>query len=294
MKHSEEIQETHKKLITRASSLSIATAVFLLLLKIIIWLASDSIAVLSSLTDSLMDVIASVVNFLAIRYAMIPADHNHQYGHAKAEALAALGQALIIGSSALGVFLFSIERLQNPVPITAIGLSLGVMVFSTLASIVLLSYQRWVYFKTKSLAIQADSEHYKSDIFINAAVIFALYGAAKGWGWLDPIVSLIVVFILLISSIGIFKEVFKVLMDEALAPEDEKSIEKIIIHCEQVKGLRKIQTRRAGTQIFIQIQLELDANMNLKQAKSVCDCVKYRIKQAYPNAEINIQQEPVG
>lgn len=287
------ISEHHQALIKRASLLSVLTAVFLLLLKLTIWLASDSVAVLSSLTDSLMDIIASGINFFAIRYAMIPADHNHSYGHAKAEALAALGQALIIGSSALGVFWFTFERLQNPVPISSISLSLWVMVFSTLISIALLGYQRWVYLKTKSLAIQADSEHYKSDVFINAAVILALYGVTKGWDWLDPVVSLIVVFLLLNSSLNILKEVFKILMDESLAPEDEKNIKQIVINCEQVKGLRKIQTRRTGAQIFIQIELELDAKMNLKQAKNVCECVKDRIKQAYPNAEISIQQEPV-
>lgn len=287
------ISEHHQALIKRASLLSILMAVFLLLLKVIIWLASDSVAVLSSLTDSLMDIIASGINFFAIRYAMIPADHNHPYGHAKAEALAALGQAVIIGGSALGVFWYSIERLQNPVEITSIDISIVVMIFSSLASLALFSYQRWVYVKTKSLAIQADSSHYQSDVFINAAVIFALYGAVKGWQWLDPAVSLIVVFLLFNSSVRILKEVFKVLMDEALAPEDEQKIKQIVINCDQVKGLRKIQTRRTGAQIFMQIELELDANMSLKQAKSVCECVKCRIRHAYPSAEIGIQQEPV-
>lgn len=288
-----QIEELNKKRITRASMLSIATAILLLLLKIIAWLASDSVSVLSSLTDSLMDIITSGMNFIAIRYAMIPADDNHQYGHAKAEALAALAQALIIGGSALSVFWLALERLQTPEPITEIGFSMSVMLCSTLISILLVSYQRWVYAQTQSLAIKADSAHYQSDIFINLAVVFALYGASHHWPWIDPAVSLVVVFILFSSSLSIFKDVFKILMDEAVSDEDEKAILHIIKNCEDVKGLKRIQTRRAGANIFIQIVLTLDANMKLNQVKQVSDLVKKQVEQVLPQSEISIEVEPL-
>lgn len=288
-----QIQELNKKRVRKASMLSIATAIFLLLLKIMAWLASDSVSVLSSLTDSLMDIITSSMNFIAIRYAMIPADDNHQYGHAKAEALAALAQALIIGGSALSVFWLALERLQTPEPITEIGFSMSVMLCSTLISILLVSYQRWVYIQTQSLAIKADSAHYQADIFINLAVIFALYGASRHWQWLDPAVSLIIVFILLSSSLSIFKEVFKILMDEAVSDEDKKAILHIIKDCDEIQGLKRIQTRRAGTKIFIHMVLKLDAKMRLKQVKPITDLLKKQVKQALPQSEMSIEVEPL-
>lgn len=288
-----QIQELNKKRVRKASMLSIATAIFLLLLKIMAWLASDSVSVLSSLTDSLMDIITSSMNFIAIRYAMIPADDNHPYGHAKAEALAALAQALFIAGSALSVFWLALERLQAPKFITEIGFSMVIMLCSTLISILLVSYQRWVYVQTQSLAIKADSAHYQADIFINLAVIFALYGASRHWQWLDPAVSLIIVFILLSSSLSIFKEVFKILMDEAVSDEDKKAILHIIKDCDEIQGLKRIQTRRAGTKIFIHMVLKLDAKMRLKQVKPITDLLKKQVKQALPQSEMSIEVEPL-
>lgn len=279
----------NQKHINRASILSITTAIVLLLLKMTAWFASDSISVLSSLIDSLVDILASVMSFIAIRYAMIPADDNHPYGHAKAEALAALAQALIIGGSAFSVFGLALERLQNPEVITELGFSMGIMLCSTLISILLVSYQRWVYVKTQSLAIKADSAHYQSDIFINLAVIFALYVTNYHFDWVDPAVSLIVVFLLLHSSLGIFKEVFKILMDEAVSSEDEKAILTIIKNCESIKGFKPVKTRRAGAKVFVQMVLKMDANMSLEQVNQVTNSVKKQIKQILVQSEINIE-----
>lgn len=284
-----QIETFNQKHINRASILSITTAIVLLLLKMTAWFASDSISVLSSLIDSLMDILASVMSFIAIRYAMIPADDNHPYGHAKAEALAALAQALIIGGSAFSVFGLALERLQNPEVITELGFSMGIMLCSTLISILLVSYQRWVYVKTQSLAIKADSAHYQSDIFINLAVILALYVTNYHFDWVDSAVSLIIVFLLLHSSLGIFKEVFKILMDEAVSSEDEKAILTIIKNCKSIKGFKPVKTRRAGAKVFVQMVLKMDANMSLEQVNQVTNSVKKQIKQILVQSEINIE-----
>ena len=198
-----QIQNAH--LIRRAAMASIATALILLVAKTFAWAASDSASILSSLLDSLMDITASVVNFFAIRYALTPADDDHPFGHTKAEGLAALLQSGFILGSAGMLLLHVSERLINPRPIDDVGLGIGVMAFSTIATITLVMYQRWVAARTSSLAIKADSAHYLGDILTSAAVVLALIASKMEVYWLDPLVAVLIAVVLIWSAVGILR-----------------------------------------------------------------------------------------
>lgn len=280
-------------LMKTAASASLLTAITLLVAKIFAWSLSDSTSVLSSLLDSLMDIVASAVNFYAIRYALMPADEDHPFGHTKAEGIAALVQsAFILGSSVL-LLLQVGERLVNPKAISAVNESVGIMVFSVLLTTALVAFQRYVSRKTKSLAVAADAAHYYGDILTGIAVIVALLVADLGWYWADPLIALLIAAVLLFSVFGIMRSALAMLMDEALSPEDEEKLRQTVLACEEVKGVHDILTRRSGRTDFIQLHLELDGKQSLSAAHSITKKVEYRIRAAFPDAQIIIHQDPV-
>jgi ferrous-iron efflux pump FieF len=270
-----------------------ATGTILLLAKIFAWFASDSASVLSSLLDSSMDIIASMVNFFAIRYALMPADNDHPFGHYKAEGLAALVQSAFILGSAIVLLVHVLDRLAHPQALQALGESIGVMLFSTVATIVLVLYQRWVYKKTGSLAIKADSAHYYGDILTSLAVVVALLAAYWQVYWLDPAVALIIALVLLYSVYGIVRDGLNVLMDRALEEEDENALIDLISHCEGVRGYHDLRTRQSGVVQFIQFHLELDGSQSLKSAHAIGDRLEAQIQERFPRAEILVHHDPV-
>lgn len=280
-------------LLKRAAVASILTALLLLFAKVFAWTLSDSTSVLSSMIDSLMDIAASGINLIAIRYALMPADEDHQFGHGKAEGIAALIQSAFILGTAVLLLLQVFERLLNPRPIQALEESVGVMLFSALATLLLVLYQRYVYKRTQSLAIRSDAAHYVSDILTSLVVVVALICSSFGYYWVDPLVALFIVLVLLYGVYGIVRAALAVLMDEALDNATETQIRNIVLGCAGVKGLHNLQTRQAGNGEFIQLHLELDGQQSLEQAHSITIAVEALVQAAFPRARIIIHQDPV-
>jgi len=283
----------HAVLIKRAATASVFTAVTLLLAKLFAWSVSDSASVLSSMLDSLMDIAASLVNYFAVRYALMPADDDHPFGHTKAEGLAALVQSAFILGSATFLLLHVVDRLIRPKELAALEESIAVMLFSVVATIALVLYQRWVYRQTQSLAIKADSAHYYGDILTSVAVVVALLMAEWHVYWLDPVVALGIAVVLLYSVYGIVKDALEVLMDKAMPEEDENELKDIIAACEGVRGFHDLKTRQAGAIQFIQMHLDLDAKQSLQAAHAIGDRVEKSILSRFPRAEILIHHDPV-
>ena len=158
----------------RATNFAVAAAALMIAAKLGAWLATDSVSLLSSLADSVMDVLASLINLFAVRHALQPADREHRFGHGKAEPLAGLGQAVFITASAIFLIVEAVGRIIEPEPIERAPVGIGVMVFAILVTTALVAYQRRVVRLTGSTAIKADSLHYASDILTNVGVIAAL------------------------------------------------------------------------------------------------------------------------
>src|SRR5205085_7983137 len=163
-----------QRLRLRATWASLAVATVLIIAKFLAWIGTGSVALLSSLVDSLVDAAASLVNFFAVRHATVPADREHRFGHGKAEPLAALGQSAFLVGSAVLLMFEAVRRLVSPAPVEAAGLGIAVMVFSIILTIGLVTYQRHVVRRTGSLAIGADELHYRGDLFLNGGVIATL------------------------------------------------------------------------------------------------------------------------
>ena len=224
------------RLTQSAAIFSIIVAAILILSKGVAWVDTDSASVLASFADSSFDIIVSLINFFAIRFAFSPADKEHPFGHGKAESLAALVQSAFIAGSAFVLLLHASERFIHPKPIESWQLATWVMVVSLILTIVLVLYQRWVYKKTGSLAVKADSAHYFGDILATIAVIAALLGGQWGITWLDPLVAIVIVFALLKSAFEIGKEALNMLMDHALEPEVAEIIKKLVSRIKSLWG----------------------------------------------------------
>jgi ferrous-iron efflux pump FieF len=282
------------RLLRLATYASVTTAVILILAKLIAWFISDSVSILATLVDSSLDVLASVINMIAVHHALQPADREHRFGHGKAEALAGLGQSMFIAGSAGILLLQGISRLINPQPLEkGLGLGISVMLLSILATIVLLSFQRYVIRRTDSTAIKADALHYKTDLLVNGSVIVALVLTFYGWDFVDPLFAIAIAVFILHSAWQIVREAVNLLMDHELPDEDRKKIRALITNHPDAIGFHDLRTRQSGNTVFVQLHLELDENLPLKQAHTIADQLENKIAALFEDAEVIIHEDPV-
>jgi ferrous-iron efflux pump FieF len=259
------------------------------------WLASGSASMLGSLTDSLMDITATLMSFLVLSYALRPADDDHRFGHGKAEALAGLGQAAFIAGSGCLLMFHGIERLINPVELSHSLLGVWVSIFAIACTLVIVYVQNKVVKHTESIAIKADSVHYKGDLILNAAVLLAILLAYYGVLYADPLFAIGVAGYLLYNSWDIATESASHLMDKELPDEEKQSIFEIARNHNDVYGVHGIRTRQGGKVKFIQLHLELDDNLPLIRAHKVADEVELMITQQFESeVDILIHLDPLS
>lgn len=281
------------KLMRRAAWLSVGTALGLIALKASAFAITDSLSLLASLVDSLLDLAASLVNAWAISHALRPADPQHRFGHGKAESLAGLAQAAIVGSSAGVLAWQAVSRLTDPPPLQHGAVGVGVMALSMVATLFLVQHQRMVVRESGSLAIRADSLHYASDMLMNGAVIVSIgLSVWMGWRLADPICAILVAFWIAWSAFTIAREAVDVLMDRELDAEERSRIEQLAVRHPAVDGIHDLRTRRAGPQVHIQFHLELDARLTLGAAHTIADEVEAIVREGYGDAEVLIHIDP--
>ena len=283
------------RLMKLATKASVAVPLILIAVKMAAVLLTGSISILSSLIDSLMDVLASAINLFAVHHALQPPDAEHRFGHGKAEPLAGLGQSAFIAGSAVLLTIEAVRRLFEPHAVTDIEVGMAVMVFSMALTILLVAFQRYVVRRTGSTVIGADALHYESDVLINGSVIISL-GLSKWLGWqaADPIFAILIAGYLLRGAWSIAAKSLDVLMDREFPDEERAKITEIALSHAQVTGMHDLRTRRAGLQQFIQLHLEMDGDKRLIEAHEIADEVEAWICAAYPGAEVIIHQDPHG
>jgi len=283
------------RLMRRAAYAAVAVAAVLIVAKLGAWVLTGSVAMLSTLVDSLLDALASGVNLFAVHHATQPADREHRFGHGKAEAIAGLGQAAFVTGSAVFLLIEAGRRLFAPVPIGNEAVGVGVMLFSIVMTVGLVAYQRKVIRHTGSVAISADSLHYLGDVLVNAGVIVSLLLAAGlGLDLADPIIGIVIALYILWNAWVIAREALDILMDREFDDADRQRIVDIARSHPEVHALHDLRSRRSGTQAFIQLHLELDGTLSLYRAHAIADQVEAEILEAFPNAEVIIHQDPAG
>lgn len=285
-------KEEAGRLMRRATYASVATATTLILAKMVAWIATDSVSLLSALIDSMLDVAASLVTLVAVRQALVPPDADHRFGHGKAEPLAALGQAAFITGSAVFLIFEAVRRFVEPQPLVETWTGIGVMGFSIALTLILVRYQHLVSRRTGSLAIKADSLHYVGDLLTNVAVIAALLLTMElGYLWIDPVIALLIAAYILRTAWSVARHALDMLMDKELPAADRQRIVQLIYSEEGVKGLHDLRTRSSGPQVFIQLHLELVGSLPFSRAHEIADRVERKLAEAYHGAEVIVHQD---
>ena len=279
----------------RATNLAVAAAGLMIAAKLGAWLVTDSVSLLSSLADSVMDVLASLINLFAVRQALQPADREHRFGHGKAEPLAGLGQALFITASGIFLIVEAVGRIVEPEPIERAPVGIGVMVFAIVVTAALVAYQRRVVRLTGSTAIKADSLHYASDILVNMGVIVALVLAVTlDWGLADPVIAIVIAGVIIHAAYQVARGALEQLMDREFPEEERERIRRIVLEHPEVLDCHDLRTRRSGIDSFIQVHVEMDRELTLLRAHEISDDVEARIREAFPHAEVLIHADPEG
>jgi ferrous-iron efflux pump FieF len=283
------------RLVRAATHASVAVAAVLIIAKTVAWLITDSVSVMSSLLDSLLDLAASLINWLAVRHALTPADREHRFGHGKAEPLAGLAQAAFITGSAVLLALEAIHRLAQPQPVVNGEVGIAVMAASIVVTLLLVAFQRRVIKASGSVAISADAVHYRSDLVLNATVILSLFLSKQlDLPALDPLFGLAIAGYILYSAWYIVQAALDRLMDRELPDRDRTRIRDIALHHAEIRAVHDLRTRSSGLDVFIQIHLEMDGGMTLQRSHEISDEVERDILREFPNAEVIIHQDPAG
>jgi cation diffusion facilitator family transporter len=285
----------HARLTARITVLSVAMSLLLTGLKLFGWRAGDSTALLASLADSALDVVAAIATFIAVRVAAAPPDAEHRFGHGKAEAFASLLQAALIFASAALIGKEAIERMIWPKPVGSELQAAGIMIVSTVLTVGLVTLQNRVLKATTSVAISGDRAHYASDIASNIA---ALIGIGATMLFRDPrfdaAAGLFVMAWLVWGAFGVLRDSTDHLMDKELDDAERQRIVECAKADPRVRGVHELRTRAVGARIHIQMHVDLDPDQTLREAHDVVEGMERRLAEAFPSADILIHPDPEG
>jgi ferrous-iron efflux pump FieF len=287
--------EERSKLTARAAMASIAMAVILIGLKTWAAYETDSTAMLGSLADSGLDLLASLVVLLGVRIAAQPADYEHRFGHGKAEALASLVQVILISISAIFIGFRAIQRLLSGAETGAAELGIGVSIVAMALTVALITYQRHVVKRTGSLAIGTDRLHYSSDLLLNGSVIVALaldqYAHLTG---ADAVFGLLIALWLMWGAWSASSNALEQLMDREWPDELRERFLAATREYPELAGLHDLRTRSSGTHHFAQFHVWVPAHWTVKEAHDRLDAAEEALQKRFPNTEILIHVDPEG
>jgi len=275
-----------------AAICSSSVALILVIIKSYAWLESDSSAMLASTTDSILDLFASIMNVVILRFALAPADDEHKFGHGKAESLAGLIPAAFVLGSAFILIFNGVDRVIHPRVIVQSNIAIWVTVIAIILTLALVVFQRIVIKRTGSIIINADALHYQSDLLLNAGVLVAIFLSQGIWLQADGVFTVAVALYLLFGAGQIIYQSVYQLMDHEISVEDTAKIKAIILRHEHTLGIHELRTRQSGAQRFIQFHLELEDSLSLLQAHSIGDEIERNICQELAPCEVFIHLDP--
>ncbi len=283
------------KLTSRAAIASVSMALFLLGLKAWATWETKSVSMLGSLADTGLDIIASLVTLYSVRLAAQPADHDHRFGHGKAEALAALFQTGLIVASAIAIGWRGISQFGNASPPEHPELGIGVSIVAIITTYALITYQKHVVKQTGSVAIHADHVHYSSDLLLNASVIAALVlDTMLGLRGADPLFGVAIAAWLIWHAREVAMTAIDQLMDKEWPPEKRARFLGVAQSHPELKGIHDMRTRTSGAHDFVQFHVWVDPDMTVLQAHRVMDEVEAKLMAEFPGTEVLIHPDPEG
>jgi ferrous-iron efflux pump FieF len=280
---------------TRAAVASVSVALVLLVAKTWAAYRTDSTAMLGSLADTALDVIASLTTLAGVRIAAQPADHDHRFGHGKAEALVALAQVALITVSAGGILWRAVDRLLSGSQTQAMEDGIVVSLLAIALTFVLLWYQRRVIERTGSVAIKTDNIHYKSDLFLNGSVIVALIlDQALHVAGADAVFGIGIALWLLWGAFRASSEAIHQLMDREWPENERQEFLDAAAQYDELRGLHDLRTRKSGTLRFVQFHVWVPADWTVQEAHDRLDRAEEELQKRFPDTEILIHVDPEG
>ena len=289
------MSDERARLTTRAALASVTVACFLLVLKAYAAWATGSVAMLGSLADTGLDVVASLVTLFGVRIAAMPADHDHRFGHGKAESLAALVQVGIIGISAIGIGWRAVDRLIHGETTANAEYGIAVSAIAIVATFGLILFQRSVIRRTGSVAIHTDSIHYSSDLLLNLSVILALVlDQYAGLAGADPVFGILIALWLFYGAWRASARAVDQLMDKEWPEERRQAFIAVAARHEAGRGIHDLRTRTSGANEFAQFHIWLDPAMSVVEAHDVVDEIEAELLREFPGVEVIIHVDPEG
>ncbi|MDZ4183862.1 MAG: cation diffusion facilitator family transporter [Desulfuromonadales bacterium] len=279
----------------RAARYSIITAVSLALMKFVVGLMTGSLAVIASAVDSLLDIVMSGVNFIAIRQAEQPADGGHSFGHGKYETLATLIQSIVISASGGWIMYEAIRRLNaGDFKVQQVGNGVIVLAISVAASFWISRYLRRVGKATDSSALQADALHFAMDIYTNGALLAGLVILSfVDAPWLDPVMSLFVALYILKEALSLARHALRDMLDAELPDEVRNEVIRLVNeHHGELLDIHNLRTRRAGSQKIMDFHLTVCKHLTVQAAHDLADHLEETITKEIRGANVTIHVEP--
>ena len=279
-----------------ASAIVLGAAVVLIVAKLWGWMATGSVALLTSAADALVDALAAIATFFGVRFAQRPDDSGHRFGHGKGEALAAFAQAILLAGSAVVLAGQSFWRLIYPQPLTAITLGLWIAVGGVATSSLLVIMQTWVVRRTGSTAIAADRVHYVTDVVLNGAVLAALaLASATGWERADPIFALVIAGYMIKGARRVAVTAVRQLLDHELPDGQRERIKAVVVASPGARGIHDLRTRDAGDRVFVEFHLEVDGQISVQAGHNIVDAAERAVAALFPKeTEVIGHLEPEG
>lgn len=292
------MSETHaaRSALTRSAAFaSIGVALLLAVIKTWAVWRTGSTAMLGSLADTLLDLIASVATLIGVWVASQPADEDHRFGHGKAEALAAMLQVVLIALSAVGIAIRAVNQLLAGQQTHAAADGIVVSGIAIAATLALLAWQRHVIGRTGSLAIRTDSVHYQSDLLLNLAVIAALAADQfMGFRQADPLFGLGIAAWLAWGAWRASQDAVDALMDREWPIEKREAFLAVLARHPDIRGVHDLRTRHSGTHDFVQFHMAVDGRISVAEAHDIMDEVEAKIEAEFPGVEVLIHPDPQG
>jgi ferrous-iron efflux pump FieF len=279
-----------------ASRTSLAVAVVLVAVKLAAWMATGSVALLTSAIDALVDTASSLVTYFGVRYAEQPPDRDHRFGHGKGEAVAGFTQATFLAGAAVVLAFQSIQRFVFPQQLASLDIGVWVIIGSLIAAASLVVLQTWVVRRTGSTAIAADRAHYLTDVAVNAGVLGALCVTKfTGWERADPAFAFAISGYMLWNARHIAREALTQLLDRELPDEDRQHINGVVLACDGVRNIHDLRTRHAGDRIFVEFHLEVDGQLTVDRGHRIGDLAEAAVVNLLPGTvEVTAHLEPFG
>jgi ferrous-iron efflux pump FieF len=279
-----------------ASAIALGAAVVLIVAKLWGWMATDSVALLTSAADAVVDALAATATFFGVRFAQHPADLEHRFGHGKGEALAAFTQAILLASTAAVLAVQSLWRVIYPQQLTAISLGMWIAVAGLATSSLLAAMQTYVVRRTGSTAIAADRAHYLMDAVLNGAVLIALVlTRVTGWKRADPTAALIIAGYMIAGAWRVGETASRQLLDHELPREQRERIKAAAVACVGIRGVHDLRTRDAGDRVFVEFHLEVDGHVSVREGHRMVDAAERAVAGLFTKeTEVIGHLEPTG